>query len=245
MTIKRKVLMLLSKLEDLIFTNHSCISCGLEIEDGSMFSMCDECLRKLEIISGKVCEKCGEEMKGLVCEVCKDKNYTFSKNISIFYYNEITSKIVKKLKYSRKKYYAKYIAEMMTVVKDNFKDIDYLTFVPSGKKSLKERGYNQSEEIAKEIGKIIGLPVLKLLGKKDGFKNQAGMNRLDRLKNLEDAFYVLENSKKLNGKIVMLIDDVFTTGTTLTRCSSELAKLKPKKIITMTFAKTKFESNID
>lgn len=229
--------------EKLLFKNHSCISCGREVLDGTKFSLCENCYGKLDIISGKVCARCGSPVAESTnfCGECSRFNYSFDKNISFCFYNEISSSIVKQLKYSSKKYYSKYIAEMLTQDLSKFTDVDYLTFVPVNKSRYKVRGYNQAEEIAKEISKITKIPVISVLDKLDGGKNQAELSMKDRLENLKNSFVLNENAKLIKGKSILLLDDVFTTGTTLNRCSVELIKAKPKSLSTMIFAKTKFD----
>ena len=244
MSLVNKIKSAYFSFENMLFKNHSCISCGKEILDGTKFSLCEKCFAGLEIIKGKVCLKCGAPIPETMnyCGECSKQNYVFDKNISFCFYDDVSSSIVKQLKYSSKKYFAKYIAEMMTENLENFKDIDYLTFVPINKTRYKYRGYNQAEEIAKEISKRINIPVEKLLNKLEGGKNQAELSMKDRFENLKNSFEMSDKTKDMKDKTILIIDDVFTTGTTLNRCSSVLKLYKPKKIITMTFAKTKFEN---
>lgn len=247
MSLVNKIKSAFVKFEDLLFENHSCICCGREILDGTKFSICDECLNKMEIIKGKVCAKCGMPVAETAthCGECNKFHYVFDKNISYCFYDDISSSIIKQLKYSSKKYYAKYIAEMMTENLDNYKGIDFITFVPVNKTRLKFRGYNQAEEISKEISKMTKIPVVKALNKNDGGKNQAELSMKDRFENLKESFTKSEDADKIKDKTVLLIDDVFTTGTTLNECSKVLKTAKPKLIYTMTFAKTKFEKDTE
>lgn len=245
MKILRKIKNLLISFENLLSGEHSCLGCGIEIADGSEYQICEKCLSQLEKIEGDICTKCGEQLiDGMMfCEYCENKNYNFDFNHSFCYYGEVSANIVKALKYDHRKYYSKYIAKMMTKNLSLFEDIDYLTYVPMTEKRKKRRGFNQAEEIAKEISKIIGIPVFKFLNKSKDHKNQARLNQKDRLENLKDTFEInLENSGKIKDKNILIIDDVFTTGATLSECSKVLKSKKPKTICTYTFAKTKLVS---
>ena len=237
--------------EDLLFTECSCICCTKEIDNSNKFLLCEKCESELIKIEKPTCYKCGGLLayRGERCEGCMTINYMFNKNISFYVYNDVSAKIIKNLKYSNKMTISKYIARLMTENLSVYKGVDYLSFVPISNSGLKMREYNQAEEIAREIGKITGIKVVGLLDKDDGNKRQAELGRIDRINNLKDCFHLKENfvidnnlesesGKIFEGKVIMLIDDVFTTGTTLSRCSQEIKKLKPKTIKTVTFAKT-------
>ena len=227
MNIIEKIKLIFYKVEDLLYENHSCIGCGIEIPDGTKYSLCKDCSFEIKVIEENVENK---------------KTNYFIKNSSYCYYDKLASTIIKNFKYFNKKYYAKYIAEMMTEKLEIFKNIDYITFVPASLSSDKKRGFNQSKELANEISKIINIPVVEILGKKDGFKNQASLTQKLRLSNLKGAFFVkIENKDFLKSKNILIVDDVLTTGTTLKRCREEIKTLQPKNIYSLTFAKTRFQ----
>ena len=130
---------------------------------------------------------------------------------------------------------------MMQMVSDKIADVDAIMFVPSTKKRIKERGFNQAEELAKIACERFDKKLIKALIKTKDTIHQAGGSQEDRMKNLRDSFVVDETfADEICNKKILIIDDVFTTGSTLNECSKALKKFKPKKIMTMTFAKTKF-----
>lgn len=228
-----------------MFEVHSCLSCNIEIPDGSKFQLCKDCLDDMDLISGNICKKCGERLSNdnpnvKICDNCKEKEYSFDQNRSFCYYNDTSSAIVKNFKYGGRKYYAKFIANMMKDTVQEFKDVDILTYVPMSRSRKRERGFNQAEEMAKELSKLMSIPVQELLIKSKNSKNQASLNQSERLKNLKGSFALKSDTKELKNKNILIIDDVFTTGTTLDECSKELKKLRPHKIYTCTFAKTDF-----
>lgn len=217
--------------------------------DGTKFSLCEKCLKAMSVIKGKTCCKCGDELFAdvMICDRCKDFNFCFDKNVSFSKYDDISANIVKRFKYSSKKYYAKYIAELMAQNTKIFEEVDCLTFVPIGAKRRRERGFNQAEEIAKELSKIVDKEVVEFLGKVGSEKHQAGLSQKERMENLKGSIVLIdENKSKLKGKKVLIIDDVFTTGATLSECASVLKSEKsnkPKFVWSYTFAKTELFSS--
>ena len=249
MDLKEKLRNMINGLEDLFLNNHACICCRKEIPDGTNnFSLCDKCLSEISKISGSSCKICGEEVDINVsfCGNCNKDKYYFDKNTSFANYELVAAKIVKRFKFYSKKYYAKYIAKLMVENNDVFKDVDYLTFVPISDKRRKERGFNQAEEIANEISKLKNIPVLDLLNKIGDEKHQVGLSQKERLENLKGSFELIkDNSKFIKGKNLLIIDDVFTTGSTLSECARVIKSdkiNKPKSVCSYTFAKTKLFS---
>ncbi len=248
MSFKTRLAKILNGFEDLIFKNHSCLSCRREISDGTKFSLCKNCFDELEVFGGNLCKVCGENIlkDNLLCDRCKSNSFSFDENRSFAVYEDVASSLVKRLKYSGKKYYAKHLAELMMINKTYFENIDVITFVPIGLKRRKERGFNQAEELADEIGKLSNIPVLNTLEKIGTERHQAGLSQKDRQKNLSGTFKLIDEViKELKGKNILLIDDVFTTGATLSECSKVLKsdkRNKPAKICCYTFAKTRLNS---
>lgn len=247
MGLKEKLNKLWQGFENLIFTNHACLSCRREIEDGTEYSLCKNCNKNLERIGGVVCKTCGEKILegNTFCDRCKQINYDFDYSNSFAEYGEIASRIIKRFKYNGKKYYADFIAELMLENDNYFDYIDIITFVPISDKRKKERGFNQAEEIAKILGEKLHTEVVDILEKVGSGKHQAGLSQKDRRKNLAGTFELKEDVKKLiKDKNVMIIDDVFTTGSTLSECAKALRSSrtnKPEKVCCYTFAKTRLD----
>ena len=233
----------MKSFERMLFTNHSCNSCGREIADGSAFQMCESCRSKVERLDEYLCAKCGDKLHFgmMMCEHCKDFDYAFQENRSFAYYENSIANVAKGLKFGHKKYMAKDIAEMMLTLGGYFDDVDVIAFVPISAERKRERGFNQAEAIAEELGKLLQKEVVDVLEKISNGKHQAELSRQERMENLIGSFAVKEEFKdKVKGKVVLIVDDVFTTGATLNECSKTIQKLKPKSVKTVTFAKTKF-----
>ena len=245
MSVKQKLYKILDGFENLILKNHACLACRREIPDGTKFSLCKNCLDNLEEIKGKMCEKCGEELQGdnKFCDTCKSVEYNFDKSRSFAKYEEVASKIVKRFKYNGKLYYGEYIAQLMSTKDECFENIDMIVFVPIGDKRKRERGFNQAEVIAENLSKIKNLPFCDCLEKVGNEKHQAGLSKNERQKNLSGTIKLKDEAKKeIKGKNVLIIDDVFTTGATLSECAKILKTAKPKSVFCYTFAKTVLNS---
>ena len=105
----------------------------------------------------------------------------------------------------------------------SFSDCDLMVPVPLHRKRLKQRGYNQSEIIARGASEITGIPVAnRLIGRKRNMRSQTLMNRQERFENMARAFALCDYFTDLHGKKILLIDDIITTGATLEACSQVL-----------------------
>jgi ComF family protein len=100
--------------------------------------------------------------------------------------------------------------------------------VPLHNKRMRERGFNQAELVGQQVGKLAGLKLEKLLIKVKETEQQVGKNRKERLENLKNAFKISNYSNL--PKNVLLVDDVWTTGTTLSECAKVLKQAGVKKV---------------
>ncbi len=114
-------------------------------------------------------------------------------------------------------------------------DFDVITYVPLHKESLRKRGYNQSELLAKEIGKSLNIPVCELLKKTRKNQPQHKLKLEQRAKNVQGVYKVYD-PKKINGKKILLIDDIITTGYTLGECAKTLQESDALSVHCATFA---------
>ncbi len=141
-------------------------------------------------------------------------------------------KLLKTLKYQSGKNLAPFLAKMLyqhLVISP----ADLISFIPLHRNKLRLRGYNQGQEIALELGRILQIPVKNLLEKKENTKAQAQIkNQQERLLRMQGLFRVRAKYKNLiQGKRIILIDDVLTTGATLNAASQTLKEAHAKAII--------------
>lgn len=217
----------------------SCINCSKEIFDDD-FLICDTCKKLLVFLSGNLCLHCGNPIpSGNYCLHCKGKKFYCDKIISLFEYDGIVKKFVLNLKYSNKKYYSKSLSKFMAVAfEKEILPCDLITCVPLCDKRLKQRGYNQSELLATHFANHINKPTnFNIIKRIKETPTQTNLNYGERRKNMVGAFKVI-NKKLVKDKIIVLIDDVYTTGATITECAKTLKDAGAKAVYGVTSAHT-------
>ena len=117
-------------------------------------------------------------------------------------------------------------------------DTDIIVPIPSSKRSLRERGYNQTELIAKELRFLLGVPYRRVLAKTKDTKVQKSLGMSERTENVSGAFALSAEAPDIKGKRLLVIDDVCTTGSTLTEAAAVLKAAGAGKVYTAAFAKT-------
>lgn len=212
----------------------------------------------LNLIYPQVCGICGKLNSKSLCNKCKtklQKEYQFqtdnyeedaSKNFIehnyFFKYENLIRSQILALKFQEKPYIYKTIAYFLKNMEksfENLKKYDIMIIIPISKQRKRNRGYNQSELIAKEISKIIKVPIQsKILFKVKNTVPQSTLNKKEREENAKGA-YEVKNSSKLMNKKILIIDDIYTTGNTVNECANMLIKngIKKSNIGVLTIAK--------
>ena len=225
--------------------NLKCYSCSKEVSElNNKTYLCEECYTKLPIIQGKVCLKCGEPLfsEAKYCLRCKTTQFSFTHAYSFGAYAENLKDLIHDFKFNNKPYLSKCFASMLNTtyvlnILPKHK-IDCVTYVPLHFQRMKERGYNQSELLAHDFCKLSGLPFYKnLLIKVKATKTQASLDMKDRKTNLKNAFEVTYK-QIIKNKTILLIDDIFTTGSSCEECATELIKAGAYEVIVLTVAHT-------
>ena len=143
-------------------------------------------------------------------------------------------------KFKRKKQYTKAFARIMyEQVQKSYPDyvFDYITYVPMHRKDKKKRGFNQSQLLAKELSKLMNIGCFSTLVKIKQTTPQHKLEGKERRTNLRGAFKIIDKSL-INGRHILIVDDVVTTGSTLYECSKTLEKGKPSQICCATLLST-------
>ena len=120
-----------------------------------------------------------------------------------------------------------------------FEGIDLIVPVPLARKRQRQRGYNQSMEIAKGISQVTRIPIAGDVVRRNSFsESQTRKNRQGRQENVEGAFELV-NAEKVSGKHLLIVDDIVTTGATIIACGKELAKARDVKVSIASIGMTK------
>lgn len=151
---------------------------------------------------------------------------------SAFLYKGKFKRAVLNFKFRHKRQYSPQLAFFLEKsIEQNYSDMvfDYITFVPMHPKRLKGRGYNHSELLAYDLSRLMNIPCVPTLNKIKHTKYQHDLNAKLRSTNLKGAFKLIDK-KTVNGRSILLIDDIITTGSTLGECAKTLQKAKPSQI---------------
>jgi ComF family protein len=158
-----------------------------------------------------------------------------------FYYfskNSVIQELMHALKYQHKAQIGVMLGEWYGhELKDSpFAKVDYIIPVPLHFKRFHERGYNQSEMIAKGLSNILGIPYYSdILIRSEYTETQTKKSRSERFDNVKDAFQI-EKSNLIEGKHILLIDDILTTGATLEACAFRVLEIPNTKVSILTIA---------
>lgn len=218
----------------------TCDICGNELVADTRYHLCGECIEKLSPIKGKICLDCGVPMANEAdyCLRCQTSDFKFVMNRAPLVYDGEARRLVYKFKFGGKQYISHTLGAMMsdTFIRNGMKG-EIVVFVPMTEDEERKRGFNQSELLALDIGKRLNLPVLPALAKVRSTSEQKELGGKERAKNIEGVFALKQPEVK--DRIILLVDDVFTTGATANECAKVLLKGKAKAVYVLTAAVTK------
>lgn len=223
---------------DIIYPRR-CPVCGdIVIPRGEL--ICSSCENTFQLVTEPRCKKCSKPMDNEEKEYCHDcgKNkHHYIKGFSVWVYNEAMKKSIADFKYKGRKEYADYyVAKVIEQYSEHIKKVnpDILVPIPIHAKKERQRGYNQAGILAKAIGSKLNIPVSLHLLQRDKYTlPQKQLNNTERLKNLEKAFsFSKKDFEKIELSIhkIMLIDDIYTTGSTIEACTKILNEQGIKEV---------------
>jgi len=204
-----------------------CVGCGKE---GAL--LCASCLSLLPRLMPPLCPRCGlPQSNGVLCPTCADWEAEIEGIRSPFQFDGAIRQAVHQLKYQNVRALARPLAKLMyDYLQANPLPADTLVPVPLHRKRLRERGFNQSGLLTRELGELSGIAVVDdCLIRQRHTSPQARTSSADeRRRNVADAFACVDG--ELAGKQVLLIDDVSTSGATLDACASKLKAAGAKSV---------------
>ena len=195
-----------------------CVSCGAS---GAL--LCEECRSKLQPVEPPFCPKCGKPLrKGKPCRLCGKTDFRFTASRAPYIYEGPAAALIKALKYNGDLSLVPILSGMLLDLWPELHwEIDLIVPVPLSEKRRAQRGFNQSELIAADFSRRIGVPKQpRALVKVRHTAQQVGLNADERRQNLSGAFAA--EGLLVRGKRILLLDDVMTTGTTFAECSAVL-----------------------
>ena len=214
-----------------------CLLCGESTD--AMRIVCDKCARELPSLKGARCSRCQgllDDPSADLCRVCGTSSWGFDLARSPGPYNSGWGELVRALKFGRERAITRFLSARMASylsVEQPFSTIDLITYVPMSRRALRLRGFNQARLLALGVGHLANIPVCRLLSKNRDTTAQTILSARKRKANLRGAFTVVKSGKER----VLLIDDIYTTGSTVEECSRTLRTGGYKAIHVLTAAR--------
>ncbi len=183
--------------------------------------------------------KCGKPVRHKEQEYCFDcgrKNHYYDRGYSVWLHKKPARGAIYRFKYNNQRRYGYFFAQEMGKVFGKYlkeKNIDVIIPIPLHRKRQKKRGYNQAEILAKELGKYVNVPVeKKWLCRRIYTNPQKELGKKERGKNLEHVFEVSGDFRQV--KTVLLVDDIYTTGSTVDSAAEILKSHGVSKVYFLT-----------
>ncbi len=228
-----------------------CRLCGTPLENIPRLSVCPGCLLAMQAISGETCDICGERLSGLqrlsdlqTCAACQEAQPNFARAAAYGFYEGDLRKLIHLLKYEQVVPAVGALGKMLAeaIGKLGIGSGPVLVIpVPLHSSKRRQRGFNQAELIARAALKQprMARPVLAtdVLERRRPTVSQIGRTRLQRSQNIRGAFRVV-HLNRVSGRVVLLVDDVSTTGTTASECARVLREAGAKRGWVATVART-------
>ena len=218
-----------------------CMLCRQIIPEGDKPWLCGQCDGSLTWIEPPVCPLCGTAFEG--GEICADcHKQAVSRRIpnrSALVYDDVARDLIHDFKYNGRKSIGHGLAALVAAHMDRvvFQQADALVPVPLHSTRLRERGFNQALLLAGALSELIGIPVANTLIRARATVRQSALSKRERLANVSDAFQ-LEPHTAITGKRLLLIDDIYTSGSTVEACGGVLYKAGAAFVGSFTIAKT-------
>lgn len=206
-----------------------CYCCETFLSEGQQ-GLCPDCLSGIHWIEPPLCTKCGipflsQGEKSHLCGSCIEKDRFFTMSRALGYYEGPLREAIHRWKYQGKLYLSPLFGEWMARGFFQYWSIDLFDLVipvPLHPQRLRERGFNQALLLAKELSRRIGIPYRrKVLEKRKPTVPQVSLSGREREKGVKGAFH-LTREGEVEGKGILVVDDVYTTGATVNECARVL-----------------------
>ena len=191
------------------------------------YPVCESCRKQIVYVEEPSCKQCGKplsESRQELCGDCARKNHAFIQAKALWVYKGAVKQSIYRLKYGNRREYAISYAQEMAIRYGSWirrRQPEAIVPIPLHRKRMRQRGYNQAELIARELGRLLEIPVRpRLLVRCVNTRPQRELNDKERKNNLKKAFKIGENGVQL--ECVLLVDDIYTTGSTMNGAAQTL-----------------------
>jgi len=220
-----------------------CHCCEKFLEEGQQ-GICPDCLSKIRWIEPPLCTLCGvpflsREIENHPCGACLTRGKYFTMARAVGYYEGPLREAIHRWKYEEKSYLTLFFGEKLAEGFCRYWDpqsFDLIIPVPLHSKRLRERGFNQALLLVKELSRRTQIPYSKrLLQKRILTPPQVNLSGGEREKGVRGSFHI-QRDEEIEGKSILLVDDVYTTGATVNECSKVLLKAGAERVDVLTIA---------
>ena len=234
---------MLKALADVIFPPQ-CMACGTVLRDKSL-PLCGSCFDQIKFIRSPLCPCCGHPFterkeKDHLCGDCLLSAPAFSTARALGQYDTVLMDVIHRFKYGGKVSLGERLGELMahfTYPSFHLRDYSLVIPVPLHPRRLRQRGFNQALILAREIARCASLRLdISSLRRIVCTEPQVGLGRDKRSLNIKGAFSVTDPGR-IKGEKIVLVDDVYTTGSTARECALTLMKNKAEKVAVLTLAR--------
>jgi competence protein ComFC len=211
-----------------LFYPAACVACSANIEPPAY--LCESCRARAPRIAPPFCAKCSEPFSGAItqtfsCANCEHRILHFDSAVAAYRSRGLVRKLVHAFKYGRERHLrhplAEWLGETMRDPRLRGRHFDLIVPVPLHPARERERGFNQATLLAELLARQVALPLRPVLERIRYTRTQTAYDRAERMENLRDAFRLRKNVN-VRQLHVLLIDDVLTTGSTLSECARVL-----------------------
>jgi ComF family protein len=234
----RPVRILLSSLVNVVFPP-VCLHCRRLSPEGLTGGICAGCWAAIRTWEEGQCQRCGSGTGSPLCRDCLIPGWGCQDIRTIGPFEAPMSEAIHMLKYSDARSVARRLGAMMAgrlSRSDRYRQADLALAVPLHEARKRERGYNQAQLLAEQLGKALGIPAPEgLIARAKHTKSQTTLNKEQRRRNVEGIFAV-HNPDRIEGRSIILVDDVLTTGATIGSCGHALLAAGAKEVLALTAA---------
>src|SRR5947209_13480016 len=221
----------------------TCTICGKNVRAGEY--LCDECDGNLIRIVAPFCQTCSEPFEGSIqsaftCANCAHRTIYFDAAVAAYRGRGIVREVIHEFKYGRKIHLRHLVARWLHAALDDERlcgrRFDVIVSVPLHPARQRERGFNQASLLAELLSAETSIPAKPVLERIRYTTTQTALDRAERMENLHNAFRLRKNAD-VRGLRVLLIDDVLTTGSTLSECARVLKRAGALSVLAATAAR--------
>lgn len=229
-------------LLSLLYPPH-CANCGAGTAAGE--HLCKPCAAGASRIEAPFCRTCSQPFEGAItseftCQNCAERRLHFECAVARYASRGVVREFLHRFKYDRhfflRHQLAAWAAEAFDDERLRAAPVDALVPVPLHPARFREREFNQAAEIARLLGRRRGIPVWQALRRIRYTTTQTRLDRQERMENLRDAFRV-RHSPPVQSCHLLLVDDVFTTGSTVEECARALRRAGAASVRVVTVAR--------